>query len=150
MSLAIRPYRDADFDAVTTLWFESWHSTGVPSTGVPSSVTLEDLRERWPKELARGWDVHVGVDGAAMVGFVALEGDKLMQLFVAPAHQGKGLGKQLLDFVKKKRPQGFNLVTAAQTRAGKFYAREGLVRGKTDTHPVYGFEVVHFDWKARP
>lgn len=142
MSLAIRPYRDGDFAAVTSLWFESWHSTGVPS-----AVTLDDLRERWPRELAGGWKVHVGFEGAEMVGFVALAGDKLMQLFVAPRHQGRGLGKQLLDFVKNERAQGFNLVTAAQTRAWKFYEREGLVRGEIGPHPVYGFETVRYDWR---
>jgi len=141
MSLAIRPYKDADFEAVTALWWASWHSTGVPS-----SVTLDDLRERWPRELAEGWRVHVGIQGTELVGFVALEGDKLMQLFVAPDHQGRGLGKQLLDFVKSQRPQGFNLVTACQTRAWKFYERERLVRGDVGTHPVYGFETVRYDW----
>ncbi len=120
----IRPYADADFAAVTAIWLSSWQSTGVPSP-----VTLDDLRQRWPQELAKGWVVHVATEDAQIVGFIVWQGDHLEQLFIAPTRQNRGIGKALLDFAKQQIP-AFHLTTAAQSRAGRFYLREGLIQAK--------------------
>jgi GNAT superfamily N-acetyltransferase len=144
IDIAIRPYADDDFDAVTSLWLRSWRSAGVPGR-----VTLEELRERWPDELADGWIVHVATADQTILGFLAYREDTLEQLFIAPASQGRGIGKQLLDFAKAQMPGGFRLHTAAQSRAGRFYEREGLLRGKTSTHRRHGHRIVHYSWTAR-
>lgn len=144
MSVVARPYREDDFETVTSIWLRSWQSTGVASP-----VTLDDLRQRWPLELAKGWIVHVAVLGSEVVGFVAWIGEKLEQLFISPARQSRGIGKQLLDLVKTYRPDGFYLMAALQTRAGKFHEREGLVRGPVSVHPKFGHEIVRYDWVPR-
>ena len=90
--------------------------------------------------------MHVAKLGAQIVGFIALEDDQLVQLFVAPCAQRQGVGKLLLDFVKVQRPQGFHLDTAAESSAVRFYEREGLVRGKVETHPRFGHRIVRYDW----
>src|SRR5579872_1895871 len=113
--IAIRPYSDQDFDAVTSLWLSSWQSAGVPS-----EVTLSEVRERWPGELAAGWIVHVAVAANRILGFIAHRDDVLEQLFIAPDCQGRGIGKRLLDFAKAEMPHGFRLHTAVQSRAGRF------------------------------
>ena len=121
MIAIIRPYRDADLDAVTAIWLDSWRSTGISSP-----VTLEDLRERWRNELTKGWTVKVAISGSDMAGFIATHGNCIEQLFVATAFQGQGIGEQLLDRAKLKMPAGFHLTTARESRAGSFYRREGL------------------------
>ncbi len=141
MEVAIRPYAASDSDAVTAIWLASWQSTGVPSP-----VTLADLRERWPKELAKGWQVHVATSGPEVIGFCAVDGDTLEQLFIAPAHQSRGVGKRMLDFVKSCRPGGFKLHTALNTRAPNFYDREGLTRGELGINPRFGHPIVHYAW----
>lgn len=139
--IAIRPYADQDFDAVTSLWLRSWQSAGVPS-----QVTLSEVRERWPDELAAGWIVHVAVAADRILGFIAYRDDILEQLFIAPDCQGRGIGKRLLDFAKAEMPRGFRLHTAAQSRAGRFYEREGLRRGASSTHPRLGHPIVDYLW----
>ena len=140
--ISIRSYSDADFDAVTSIWLGSWQSTGIPAP-----VTLADLRARWPKKLAQGWVVFVATVGPEVVGFLAYRHDKLEQLFIAPPHQSRGIGKQLLDFAKSRMPSGFHLTTALQSRAGRFYEREGLERGLTSTHRL-GHAEVEFHWRG--
>jgi GNAT superfamily N-acetyltransferase len=142
MGVLIRPYVDSDFDLVTSIWLGSWQSTGIPSP-----VTLDELRERWPQELTKGWIVHVATIEPELVGFLALHRDRLEQLFVAPDHQGRGVGKQLLDLAKRQMPSGFHLTTGLQSRAGRFYEREGLSRGEESVHPRFGHEIVRFDWR---
>ena len=146
MELLIRPYAAADLESVTTIWLTSWESTGVMP---PASITVAELRERFPREIAGGWEVHVGVVGREVVGFLALYGDMLEQLFIAPAHQGRGLGKRLLDFVKERRPGGFTLTTASESRAWRFYEREGLLRGPTLIHARFGFPKYQYAWQPR-
>jgi GNAT superfamily N-acetyltransferase len=94
-----------------------------------------------------GWIVHVPKLGPAVVGFLAYNGDKLEQLFVAPEHQCHGVGKKLLDFAKTKMPSGFHLTSPVFGRGSKFYEREGLKRGETYMHR-FGFEMVRYDWRT--
>lgn len=140
-AVLITPYRDGDFAALTLIWLDS-----ACSMGIPMPVTLDELRARWPMEMADGWQVHVARNGAMAVGFLALKRDALDQLFVAPAWQGQGIGKMLLDRAKKERPDGFWLNTPAQGRSENFYRREGLVRGATGRHR-FGHEIVRYDWR---
>lgn len=142
MIATIRPYRDADLDGITAIWLDSWRSTGSASP-----VTLEDLRERWPKELAKGWMVDVATCGSDIAGFVAIHGHCLEQLFIAPAFQGQRIGKQLLDHAKAQMPAGFHLTTARDSRAGKFYEREGLAPGAETVHPTFGHRVIEYHWR---
>lgn len=140
--MEIRPYREPDFDAVTAIWLTSWQSTGVDAP-----VTLAELRERWPQELAKGWTVHVAAMGEEIVGFMGHKPGTLEQLFIAPAHQSQGIGKHLLDFAKQQMPRGFTLQTALKSRAPAFYDREGLERGEKSIHPRFGHEVVTYHWR---
>ena len=139
--LSVRRYTDQDSGAVTSIWLESWQSTGVAAP-----VTLDDLRARWPQELSKGWIVHVAALGAEIIGLVAWHENTLEQLFIAPDYQCQGIGKQLLDFAKAQMPDGFRLHTAAQSRAGRFYEREGLHREGTTTHPKLGHPIVDYAW----
>ena len=144
VELVIRPYSESDFEAVSEVWFTSWQSVGV---NVPDPALRTTLRERLPLEIANGWAVHVAVIGPDVVGFLALHGNRLAQLFVAPAMQGQGIGKQLLDFAKAERPDGFYLTTQPiEGPACRFYEREGLRRGPIGTHPKYGHPNVRYDW----
>jgi GNAT superfamily N-acetyltransferase len=143
MEIVIRPYAEADFDAVTGVWFTSWESIGI---GLPEPSLQTELRERFPREIAGGWSVYVAATGVEIVAFLALQGNRLQQLFVAPSMQGNGVGKHLLDFVKAQRPGGFYLTTPTEGRAARFYEREGLKRGEVSIHPRFGHEVVRYDW----
>jgi GNAT superfamily N-acetyltransferase len=141
VAVVITPYCDADFEPITSIWFES-----ASTMGIPMPVTLQDLRERWPKEITAGWEIHVARHGSKSVGFMALKSDMVDQLFVAPGHQGQGIGKRLLDFAKIRFPEGFYLTVASAGRAQNFYLREGLSRGEVSRHR-FGHEIVRYDWR---
>jgi putative acetyltransferase len=141
MNVTIRPYTDADFEAVTAIWLSSWQSTGIPAP-----VTLAELRERWPLELAKDWTVSVAAVEIEVAGFMAFHCAELEQLFIAPEHQSRGIGKQLLDYAKAQMLAGFHLTTAGESRAPRFYDREGLMRSEAAIHPKFGHEIVRYDW----
>src|SRR5215831_14007714 len=97
MKIILQPYAAGDCEAVASLWLDSWKSTDI---AVPDAAIKTELKAHLEASLMDGWAIHVAVWDSKVVAFLALNGDKLEQLFVAPRMQGRGIGKQLLDFVK--------------------------------------------------
>jgi GNAT superfamily N-acetyltransferase len=63
-----------------------------------------------------------------VVGFIAIEGEWVEHLYVAPGHQGIGIGDALLHKAKELRPEGLMLWTfEGNHRARAFYERRGFV-----------------------
>jgi ribosomal protein S18 acetylase RimI-like enzyme len=142
MLIAIRPYQENDFDQVLRIWIGGWKSTGVVVARTEAS-----LRGQLSEEVTNGHSIYVATTPSGMIGFVALYGSHLEQLFVAPAAQRRGVGKVLLDFAKTQNPGGLWLTMAADNKnAARFYEREGLRRGETSMHPRLGHQVVRYEW----
>lgn len=70
------------------------------------------------------WLAHVAGEPA---GFLALDGELLTDLYIAPAAQGTGVGSVLLEHAKQRRPDGLALRVFATNRAAQaFYAGRGF------------------------
>jgi putative acetyltransferase len=63
-----------------------------------------------------------------MVGFIALEGDHVDHLYIAPSYQDRGIGDKLLAMAKELRPGGLTLWTFQRNaQARRFYEARGFV-----------------------
>jgi putative acetyltransferase len=144
--IEIRPYRAADFDAITWLCLQSWKSNGVETPVFESSITHLRRKFRIP-EIAEG-TTHVATMGNRIVAFVLFNGNEIVDLFVAPAVQRQGIGKQLLDFAKTKHLDGLWLTTLAQNaKARRFCEREGLTLRQTKIGRRPGYRICWYDWR---
>jgi putative acetyltransferase len=94
------------------------------------------LRSPHDETATRWWMQHVVlaeqrvrvVDDGRAVGFAALDGDWLEQLYVDPDHQGQGRRRALLEDAKRLRPGGLRLhVFTRNARARRFYEAAGFV-----------------------
>ena len=73
-------------------------------------------------------EVLVAERNGRPVGFAAVEGDWLEQLYVVPDAIGTGVGRRLLDAVRAQHPGGLSLhVFARNERARRFYEAAGFV-----------------------
>src|SRR3954468_14150779 len=102
-SLVIRPARSDEYDEVARVWMNSWASTGLEDA---SNFLLAKLRARIPMEIEKGWSLFVADNGGTITAMLALHLPKksIDQLFVAPEHQGRDLGRRLLNFSREQMP----------------------------------------------
>ncbi len=143
----IRPARSDEHDAIARVWMESWVSTGLTDA---SPFLLANLRARIPKELENGWTLFVADDNGRLAAMLALHLPKLYldQLMVAPAYQGRSLGRQLLAFTRTQLPDEICLRCVRENeKAWRWYEREGFVYEKQAVEPMTGFMMKYYRWK---
>lgn len=71
-------------------------------------------------------EVYVCTEKGEIVGFIGLEDDYIAGLFVDREYRGRGIGKRLVDHVKKRRSRLTLHVFMKNKRAVQFYRREGF------------------------
>ena len=144
--MIVLPYQPQHCEAAARLWLESWLSAGVPTT---VEVTVPELVDRLPEEIAAGWSVHLGWKDGVLVGFLAFAPATscLEQIFVLPAAQGRGFGTQLLYFARVHMPEGIWLTTPTENaRARRFYEKHGFRAGETGVSPRMGHPTIAYHW----
>jgi len=143
----VRPARADEYDEIAHVWMDSWVSTGLDDA---SNFLLAQLRARIPREIDGGWSLFVADDNGKLAAMLALHLPKLYldQLFVAPAYQGRSLGRQLLAFTRKHLPDEIHLRCVRENeKAWRWYEREGFVFEQEQVEPMTGFVMKHYRWK---
>ena len=143
----IRPARVDEYDEIARVWMESWVSTGLAEA---SNFLLANLRARVRREIEDGWTLFVADDNGTIAAMLALHLPKLYldQLFVAPSHQGRSLGRQLLAFTRTHLPDEMHLRCVRENeKAWRWYEREGFVFEREEISPVTGFVMKCYRWK---
>jgi putative acetyltransferase len=143
----LRPYRTEDEDAAIELWRLTWQQA-YPAIDFTARVAW--WRERWRSELVPNAQIIVAEQAEALVGLVTIDGTGYLdQLVVSPDHWGSPLATRLVDEAKRLSPNGVTLlVNKDNTRAIRFYARNGFVHAGEDVNPTSGRAVLKMGWKA--
>ncbi|NUR10547.1 MAG: GNAT family N-acetyltransferase [Mesorhizobium sp.] len=146
-AVRLRPYRPEDETASIDLWHRSWQQA-YPQ--IDFAARLEWWRERWRKELVPKAAIVVAEQDGALSGFVTIDGDGYLdQLVVDPAHWGSDAGKLLVEEAKRLSPSGITLlVNKDNSRAIRFYERNGFAHAGDDVNPTSGRPVLKMAWRA--
>ena len=94
-----------------------------------------------------GYETDV-LDEGGIRAFVCRKESFLEALFVDPPFQSRGLGKQLLDHLKRQLKVIHLSVFAQNPRAIKFYQREQFWAVKVNEHRDTGETIVLLKWEA--
>ncbi len=142
----LRPYRQRDEDAAIELWHRTWKEA-YPS--IDFDARLQAWRERWRSELVPSAHIVVAERGNRLVGFITVDKTGYLdQLVVEPEAWGSQLGDRLLDAAKKLSPDGITLlVNADNSRAIRFYERNGFKYTHDDVNPASGRTVHGMKWQ---
>jgi GNAT superfamily N-acetyltransferase len=98
----------------------------------PHRITRE-MYARHLGEIGRGWlcEIEGQVVGFSIASFTDAS---IWALFVRPTHEGRGIGRRLLnlatEWLFEKGVSSISLSTAVATRADRWYERQGWERGE--------------------
>jgi putative acetyltransferase len=143
----LRPYRPDDEDAAIALWEQTWQQA---YPGIDFAARVAWWRERWRNDLVPQAAIIVAEDAGALVGFVTIDRKNYLdQLVVSPNHWGSELGNALVDEAKRLSPNSITLlVNTDNTRAIRFYERNGFAHAGADVNPTSGHQVLRMEWKG--
>lgn len=117
----IRKYADSDIDTVMQIWLNT-------NIHAHSFISLDYWKNNFDvvKEMLPRAEIYVHeIDSANTIdGFIGLNDDYIEGIFIKEAAQSKGVGKQLLDHVKKVKSALRLNVYQKNKRAIQFYLRE--------------------------
>jgi len=94
---------------------------------IPTVHSDDEMRQWIAGYLLPTLDVWVAEAGGAIVAMMAMEGDSIEQLYVAPPSQRRGIGDALLKLAKKVSPVRLRLYTFEKNApARRFYEARGF------------------------
>lgn len=122
----IRPYCDEDLESAVGLWHRAKRAA-YPYLPLEQGRTLDDDRTFFRSAILARCRVWVCEEGDDPRAFLAMDGSYLDRLYVAPAHQRRGLGSSLLAEAFLLSPMGIELHTHQENHAARtFYERHGF------------------------
>lgn len=131
------------------MYSSSFHAT-LPH--ITLAHTDDEVREHFATVVTNEHETWVVTDAADVVlGFLSLGAASVDHLYVRPERTGAGLGSQLLDTAKQRRPDGLRLYAfQANTGARRFYERHGFVVVDVDDEGARNEEHepdVQYEWR---
>jgi len=117
----------------------------------PALVTDKDCEE-FITQRGKGWICEIN---GTVIGFsiVDLKENNVWALFLDPAHEAKGIGKELhrlmIDWYFTQTTKTIWLGTAPDTRAEEFYKRQGWKRTGEVNKGEVKFEMSTEDWRNK-
>lgn len=117
----IRELQNTDIDSVVALWL----AANLQAHGFISPEYWK-ANQGMVKELLPQAEVYVYEKDGEILGFAGLDGEFIEGFFVSEKAQSRGIGKSLMAFLKAKKPELRLNVYQKNTRAIRFYEREGF------------------------
>jgi len=144
----IRVYQDEDFNAVTTLWRAAREQT-FPDFQREKGHTFEEDCKYFRNVILENNDIWVADVDGRVVGFLALAGDFVDQLFIHPDFQQHGIGRGLLEHAKHLSPMHLWLYTFRMNAGGcTFYEKNGFIPVRFGVSPAPESEPdVEYHWR---
>lgn len=117
----IRKLRKSDIDIVAKIWLDT-------------NIKAHDFipRQYWQNNLNMVKDmflqakIYLFEDEKTIYGFIGMNNDYIAGIFVSSEVQSQGIGKLLLDYVKSRKETLCLNVYQKNTKAIRFYQREGF------------------------
>ena len=146
--MLIRRYGPDDFDPVNDLWRRA-RVRAYGDFQTRKGHTAEQDRDYFRGVVQVKNDLWVAEVDGRPAAFMAIAGDFIDQLFVAPEHQQRGVGAALLAHARGLSPSGLRLFTFQfNANARAFYEKNGFVVARLGVSPPPESEPdVEYHWR---
>lgn len=138
----IRDFTKSDLDMVMELWLET-------NISAHSFINNEYWAKNFNvvKNMMTNAIIYVYEENSVIQGFVGLMDNYIAGIFVSEKLQSKGIGKDLLEYVKSKYSQLSLSVYKNNGRAVKFYFREGFLISNEQVDKNTGEVEFEMNWR---
>ena len=138
--------RDVDMPALADMWVESWRDV-FPDIDFEARRTW--FSDRMAAHRAAGVRIAVAENASALQGFISVDiaSQFIDQLAVARAALGRGVAQALIAEARRLSPRRLLLdVNEANTRAVRFYQRQGFEVIGTGVSETSGLPLLRMQW----
>ena len=118
----IRKFKENDLPSIMQIWFDS--NVEVHSF-IPEKYWMDNFE--MVKDILPQAEIYVYENLGKISGFIGLNKDYIEGIFVEKNMRSKGIGKQLLNYVKKLKDEMHLSVYQKNYKAISFYQREDFV-----------------------
>lgn len=141
--MMIRAFRMADIQPIMDIWL----SANIEAHEfIPASYWQEQYEA--VKAMLPQAEIYVYEREGVIGGFVGLVGDYIAGIFVQAQQRSHGVGKMLLETIKKQHSPLSLQVYQKNDRAIRFYQREGFVVTGEGVDQATGEIELLMQWKA--
>jgi putative acetyltransferase len=138
-----REYRDDLSDLIA-----AWEGASAQAHPFLPPGFVAEVREAIPKLYLPNAETWVVEHEGAVVGFISLLGSEVGAIFVAPEHQGKGFGQELMNKARDLRGQLEVEVFSANSIGCGFYRSWGFIEMEEKIHEPTGLTLIRFQTTA--
>ena len=118
----IRKFRENDLPSIMQIWFDS--NVEVHSF-IPEKYWMDNFE--MVKDILPQAEIYVYENLGKISGFIGLNKDYIEGIFVEKNMRSKGIGKQLLNYVKKLKEEMHLIAYQKNYKANSVYQREDFV-----------------------
>ncbi len=125
-----------------------WRASFESAVGVPEPHTHDQQRDYFLGTVLPNNRVLVAQARGQIVGFVAASTERVDQLYVHRAHQGIGIGSQLLQWAKNQSRGHLVLFTFERNhQARRFYEARGFKITGRGFEPHWQLPDLRYEWQ---
>lgn len=141
----IKKFEIEDLDEIMNIWLE----TNISAHGfIKASYWKENF------EMVKGMmlisEIYLYKEDNKIygfIGFIGLIDDYIAGIFIKDKYQSRGIGKNLLDYVKSNRNRLLLSVYNKNNRAIEFYKREGFIIVENEIDEVNNEKEFVMEWQ---
>ena len=140
--MLLRKMQNDDIEQVMQIWLKTNIQTHHYIDESYWKIQYGSVRQMIPES-----EIYVCEKSGLITGFIGLSGNYIAGLFVASVFQSQGIGKKLLDYVKKLKPDLVLQVYQKNRNAVRFYQRERFVIESETTDENTGEREYIMNWR---
>jgi putative acetyltransferase len=140
----IRKHKETDLEVILDIWYKSSTLAHPFLDNAFVEKVKKDMRELY----VPGSETWVYEEEDEVIGFISMMENEIGGLFVLPDHHSKGVGTQLVKFIRESH-EVLEVEVFTENKIGRaFYDKYGFTKMKAFMHEESQHEVLRLEFKA--
>ena len=140
----IRKHTPKDLNAILDIWYQA----STLAHPFLDDTFVEQVKTAMRDMYVPGSETWVYEDNNKIVGFISMMDNEIGGLFVLPNHHSKGIGTQLVNFIKPLHNSLEVEVFDKNTIGRAFYDKYGFTKIKQYSHAESNSEMFRLNFKS--